>query len=196
MVGHHGTRATRYRRRRPAWSAARAAIVSGGALVAVGVGLGSLESLAAEPADSGGTPSAARAACDANRLHGTLERLELSASGAEDSGVNLTLTPSGAFQGLAYGVASDGLETHLSFTIAFEEPTLLRNPERPQLFALNLSRNDLGSDHPGTVLTFDPHRGSTGHPAHRALGALVLDALAEVPRRQRRVWLVELPVGE
>lgn len=103
-------------------------------------------SLRAHGFEAGDGASTVRAACDANRLRGALERLELSAPGAADSGVNLTLTPSGAFQGLAYGVASDGLETHLAFTIGFEQPTLLRNPERPQLFALNLSRNDLGSD--------------------------------------------------
>ena len=42
-----------------------------------------------------------------------------------------------------------------------------------------------GIDGAGTVLTFDPRHGSTGHADHRALGQLVLDAIDRLPPARR-----------
>jgi len=44
-----------------------------------------------------------------------------------------------------------------------------------------------GVDGTGTVLTFDPRHGSTGHADHRALGQLVLDAVDRLPPDRRPV---------
>ncbi len=54
---------------------------------------------------------------------------------------------------------------------------------------------------PDVVLTWDPRHGSTCHPDHRALGALVLDALARLGPDAPAAWLVEAiphtaPAGE
>ena len=43
----------------------------------------------------------------------------------------------------------------------------------------------------GTVITFDPDHGSTGHPDHRAVGALVLDAIADLGSDPPTTFLLE-----
>jgi len=99
---------------------------------------------AGEPPAASRTPAAV--ACDANRLLGFLQRTTIAAPPDTAGGVNLTLTPSGAFQGLAYAVSPSGAETLLAFSVLTEGSTLLRNPERPQLASFSISRNDLASD--------------------------------------------------
>jgi LmbE family N-acetylglucosaminyl deacetylase len=49
-------------------------------------------------------------------------------------------------------------------------------------------------EQPTVLLTFDPRHGSTCHPAHRAIGALVLDAVARLGRSAPEVFLVETKV--
>jgi len=44
---------------------------------------------------------------------------------------------------------------------------------------------------PTVLITFDPHHGSSCHPAHRALGGLVLDATARLSTARPLVLLVE-----
>ncbi len=56
-------------------------------------------------------------------------------------------------------------------------------PERESL--VRLIGDVIASEHPDMILTFDPAHGSTGHPAHREIGAIVLDTGAE------NVWLLE-----
>jgi LmbE family N-acetylglucosaminyl deacetylase len=46
-------------------------------------------------------------------------------------------------------------------------------------------------EQPTVLLTFDPRHGSTCHPAHRAIGALVLDALARLGSAAPDVFFVE-----
>lgn len=47
---------------------------------------------------------------------------------------------------------------------------------------------------PQVVVTFDPRHGSTCHPAHRALGSLVLDALARLGSSAPPAFLLETRV--
>ncbi|MGE5275976.1 MAG: PIG-L deacetylase family protein [Acidobacteriota bacterium] len=47
---------------------------------------------------------------------------------------------------------------------------------------------------PQTVVTYDPQHGSTCHPAHRALGSLVLDALARLGGSAPATFLLETRV--
>ncbi len=42
-------------------------------------------------------------------------------------------------------------------------------------------RDAIALEAPTVVITFDPQHGSTGHPAHRALGALVREAAGDTP---------------
>jgi ELWxxDGT repeat protein len=124
----------------------------------------------------------AAAACEASRLTGFLGRLRATAPRtAKAAGVNLATTASGDFAGMAYTGNGPGTpEHHLVFSANPEETTLLRNPTRPQLASLSLTRNPLGSDlvAPGAAdelrLTLDPTLGPTGtDPA----GLLALDNL-------------------
>jgi LmbE family N-acetylglucosaminyl deacetylase len=46
-------------------------------------------------------------------------------------------------------------------------------------------------EHPTVVITFDPRHGSTCHPAHEAIGSLVLDAIARMGTAAPDVFLVE-----
>jgi LmbE family N-acetylglucosaminyl deacetylase len=85
-------------------------------------------------------------ACDANRAEGLLHRLGLTAEGAADSQLALWFTPTGDLAGLAAADGSGGIERQLAFSSNLEESTLLRNPVRPQLFSVSLTRNDLDSD--------------------------------------------------
>lgn len=93
--------------------------------------------------------SPAQVACDGNRLLGLLERTTLDAPGSARAGLTLTLAPSGAFQGVVHAAGADGRESLLAFSVSFEESTLLRNPERPQLSSVIVSRNDLVTDRTG-----------------------------------------------
>ena len=85
-------------------------------------------------------------ACDAGRAEGLLRRLELTAAGAAESQLALWFTPTGDLAGLAAAQGSGGAERQLAFSSNLEESTLLRNPGRPQLFSVSLTRNDLDSD--------------------------------------------------
>jgi hypothetical protein len=135
------------------------------------------------PPAAPGTLTAAEVACDAGRLAGLLDRLALAApASGRGTGVNLSLTGSGDFAGLAYGVEpAGGLERHLAFSTNPEETTLLRNPERPQLASVSLTRNHLASDlvAPGDTgelrLTVDP---GLNPGASSAAGLLAIDNLA------------------
>ncbi len=106
---------------------------------------------ASSAAASGGpeaTLTGAEVACDAGRLAGLLERLRVVTPGSpQGAGVDLSLTRTGDFAGIAWARAGGGApERQLAFSTNPEETTLLRNPERPQLFAVSLSRNLLDSD--------------------------------------------------
>ncbi|HSP15780.1 MAG TPA: PIG-L family deacetylase [Thermoanaerobaculia bacterium] len=52
-------------------------------------------------------------------------------------------------------------------------------------------RQSIVIDQPTVVITFDPSHGSTCHPAHRPIGALVLDAIAAMGSDAPGVFLVE-----
>lgn len=94
-----------------------------------------------------GTLTSAQVACDAGRLAGLLGRMAAVPGGPGGTGMNLTFTGSGDFAGVAYTPADGGSpERHLAFSTNPEETTLLRNPERPQLASVSLSRNVLNSD--------------------------------------------------
>ena len=100
------------------------------------------------PPPAPGTLSAEAVACDASRLAGLLGRLEAAAPASErGAGVSLSFTGSGDFAGLAYTLEGPARpERHLAFSTNPEETTLLRNPERPQLASVSLTRNHLASD--------------------------------------------------
>ncbi len=101
-------------------------------------------------------------ACDATRLSGLLARAAVEAPGAAAVGLNLALTATGDFAGLAYATSGTAAaERHLAFSTNPEETPLLRNPSRPQLPSLSLTRNALSSDlvakGPGEMrLTLEP----------------------------------------
>jgi plastocyanin len=86
--------------------------------------------------------------CDELRLASFLDRMRLDAANSSKiSGVNVAFTRLGDFAGLAYTGNGPGTpEHHLAFSTNPEETTLLRNPARPQLFALSLTRNQTNSD--------------------------------------------------
>lgn len=86
--------------------------------------------------------------CDASRLAGLLARAEAAAPNAAGPvGLSLSLTGGGDFAGLAYTNGGPGApERHLAFSTNPEETTLLRNPERPQLLSVSLTRNPASSD--------------------------------------------------
>ena len=95
---------------------------------------------------------AAASACDGARLAGLLERLDAAAGErAAPVGVNLSLTPTGDFAGIAYTAAYPAedpatAEHQLAFSTNPEATTLLRNPARPQLVTVGFTRNRLASD--------------------------------------------------
>ena len=86
--------------------------------------------------------------CDELRLASFLDRLAVEApNSAKASGVNVAFTRLGDFAGVAYTGNGPGTAEHqLAFSTNPEETTLLRNPERPQLGALSMSRNQTSSD--------------------------------------------------
>lgn len=99
-------------------------------------------------ADQAVALSAAEATCDAARLAGFLERAEVAAprSGGA-TGLNLALTATGDFAGIAWTGDGPGAPEHLlAFSTNPEETPLLRDPGRLQLLSLSLTRNPLASD--------------------------------------------------
>ncbi|MEP7008800.1 MAG: hypothetical protein ABJC13_00605 [Acidobacteriota bacterium] len=104
--------------------------------------------LAAPRAAAAGELSAAEIACDALRLSGLLERSAVSApQSTKTTNLALSLTASGDFFGIETGGGAAGSpDAALAFSTNPEETTLLRNPARPQLFSVSLTRNDLNSD--------------------------------------------------
>ncbi|HEX6904092.1 MAG TPA: hypothetical protein VF789_30560 [Thermoanaerobaculia bacterium] len=121
----------------------------------------------------------AEVSCDAARLAALARRVSVDLpNSSKEASVALSLTRTGDFAGLAYsGLAVSGPEHLLTFSTNPEESTLLRNPERPQLFSLSATRNDLSSDlvAPGDPdeirLTLNPVLGSNPSPG----SLLVLD---------------------
>ena len=87
-------------------------------------------------------------ACDFERLAELHRRLRAETPGTgKPSGINLSLTASGDFSGLAYtGNGPGTAEHHLAFSTNPEATTLLRNPARPQLPTVGFTRNRLASD--------------------------------------------------
>lgn len=86
--------------------------------------------------------------CDAFRLSSFLGRLDVQAPNtSKTSGVNVGFTRLGDFAGLAYTGNGPGTpEHHLAFSTNPEEMPFLRNPARPKLFAISMSRNQTNSD--------------------------------------------------
>ena len=121
----------------------------------------------------------AEASCDAARLGALAQRVSVDLPhGTKEASVVLSLTRTGDFAGLAYsGQAAFSPEHLLAFSTNPEETTFLRNPERPQLFSLSATRNDLSSDlvAPGSPdeirLTLNPTLAATPPPGN----LLVLD---------------------
>ncbi len=94
-----------------------------------------------------GSLTAAEVACDAARLASFLDRFEVRPARGIPAAVNLSLTATGDFAGLAFTVERSGSpEAQLAFSTNPEETTLLRNPARPQLASVSLTRNHLSSD--------------------------------------------------
>jgi hypothetical protein len=86
--------------------------------------------------------SAADVECDRQRLVGLAERMD-----GFDRGLNLALTATGnPFGVLYYHDFEEGVEAVLSFSANGEETPLLRNPARPQLPTVSLTRNELATD--------------------------------------------------
>lgn len=90
--------------------------------------------------------TAADVECDRNRLVGLAERID-----GFDRGVNLALTAAGDPFGVLYYRdydldAGEGVDVVLSFSANAEETPLLRNPARPQLPSVSLTRNELATD--------------------------------------------------
>ncbi|MDP9121515.1 MAG: plastocyanin/azurin family copper-binding protein, partial [Acidobacteriota bacterium] len=87
-------------------------------------------------------------ACDEFRTNGLLGRIAVTAPNSRKAtGINLSFTRTGDFTGIAYTGNGPGTpEHHLAFSTNPEETTFLRNPARPQLFSVSLTRNALNSD--------------------------------------------------
>lgn len=112
-------------------------------------GLGLLLLLLAERQSAASGPlSPAETACDGLRLSGLLERSAVSSPhSSRPTQLALSFTASGDFAGIASGGgAVGGAGASLAFSTNPEETTLLKNPARPQLFSVSLTRNDLNSD--------------------------------------------------
>lgn len=103
-----------------------------------------------------GPLTVAESVCDRLRLSGLLERSAvLSPHSSRPTQLALSFTASGDFAGIATGGGvAGGSGASLAFSTNPEETTLLRNPARPQLFSVSLTRNDLNSDQvvPGDAL--------------------------------------------
>ncbi len=87
-------------------------------------------------------------ACDAARLFGLLARSAVTAPrSSRATTLALSFSGSGDFAGLA-AVGRGGAEGEaaLLFSTNPEETTLLKNPARPQLFSVGMTRNELNSD--------------------------------------------------
>lgn len=111
-----------------------------------GLGLALLLALTAARAEAAPL-SSAESLCDALRLSGLLERSALSSPrSSRPTQLALSFTASGDFAGIASGGGAAGEpRAALAFSTNPEETTLLRNPARPQLFSVSLTRNDLNS---------------------------------------------------
>ncbi|HEV7667977.1 MAG TPA: Calx-beta domain-containing protein [Thermoanaerobaculia bacterium] len=94
------------------------------------------------------TLSPSETACDAGRLTGLLAKATALASrNAKTSNLAVSFTATGDFSGIATSGNGPGTpEAALAFSSNPEETTLLRNPTRPQLFSVSVTRNDLNSD--------------------------------------------------
>ena len=86
--------------------------------------------------------------CDSRRLTGFLERTRVALPrSTKTPSLSLSFSATGDFAGIATsGNAAGSPEKALAFSTNPEETTLLRNPERPQLFSVSATRNDLNSD--------------------------------------------------
>ena len=116
-----------------------------------GASLGALRTASVVVFDGGEQPQSLTAdevLCDGFRLAGFLDRTTVQApNGDKPLGLNLTFTRSGDVAGIAYtGNGPGTAEHHLWFSTNPEETTLLRNPARPQLSAVSLTRNQTNSD--------------------------------------------------
>ncbi|HUP42750.1 MAG TPA: Calx-beta domain-containing protein [Thermoanaerobaculia bacterium] len=126
--------------------------------------------------------------CDELRLASFLDRLAVGApNSAKASGVNVAFTRLGDFAGVAYTGNGPGTPEHqLAFSTNPEETTLLRNPGRPQLGALSMSRNQTSSDlvpagSPDELrISLNPTLGD--HPAPESL--LTIDDLGDPVTRE------------
>ncbi|MEP7010396.1 MAG: Calx-beta domain-containing protein [Acidobacteriota bacterium] len=100
------------------------------------------------PPPTGDTFTDAEVACDAARLTGLLARTTATPrAAAKLTNLNVSFTGTGDFAGIATeGTGPQTVEKALAFSSNPEETTFLRNPVRPQLFSVSLTRNDLNSD--------------------------------------------------
>jgi hypothetical protein len=123
--------------------------------------------------------TAEQVACDRARLAGLLGRLELVVPhSGKDAGIDLSLTASGDFAGIAYTANGPTAEHHLAFSTDPEVSPLLLNPERPQLPAVALARNRVNSDlvPPGDGDTLEVRlRPTLGDGPADPAGLLVID---------------------
>jgi LmbE family N-acetylglucosaminyl deacetylase len=133
--------------------------------------------------------TAGDAACDRARLAELAGRLRTSGTagrGGEPVGVNLSLA-AGGFAGLAFTGGSAEPERRLAFTADLDELALPRNPSRPPLPSLDLTRGGLASPGaprlavaPGAPLAAACHPGFAARDAH-VLALLVRLLRVEVP---------------
>ena len=100
------------------------------------------------PPPPGDELSAAEVSCDATRLSGLLARTTATPKGTGRlTNLNVSFTGTGDFAGIATeGTGPQTVEKALAFSSNPEEITFLRNPVRPQLFSVSVTRNDLNSD--------------------------------------------------
>jgi hypothetical protein len=111
--------------------------------------------------------TAAQVECDRARLVGLAERFD-----GFDRGLNLALTATGdPFGVLYYSDDRERVDVLLSFSANAEETPLLRNPSRPQLPSVSLTRNELAS------MLIEDARGDDGFP-DRVFLQVVLDPTA------------------
>lgn len=100
------------------------------------------------PVDPSVPLTEAEVECEATRLFAMAGRIAVTAPNTtKPVGLSLMPTRSGDFAGIAYTGNGPGTPEHLlTFSTNPEETSLLRNPERPQLFSVSATRNDLSSD--------------------------------------------------
>ena len=101
-----------------------------------------------EPAAGVGALTASEVDCDGGRLAGLLARSTVAAPrNAKTANLAVSFTGTGDFAGIATSGNGPGTpEAALAFSSNPEETTLLRNPTRPQLFSVSVTRNELNSD--------------------------------------------------